>query len=134
VAVWVTPPADAEIFTEVELLTLLVETVKVALWAPAGTVTLVGTVATALLLLDNVTTVPPGGATSSSVTVPCEVLPPWTEVGFSANRPMVTGPDGAALLNVTVPWEVVPPYTEVGFSVTDNGPGVGEGSTQSVAV
>jgi hypothetical protein len=73
----------------------------VALVEPAGTVTLVGTVATAVLLLDSFTTVPP---------------------------------DGAALLNVTMPWEVVPPFTEVGFSVTDNGPGVGEGSTQSVAV
>jgi hypothetical protein len=101
VAVWVMPPADAEILTEVELLTLLVETVNVALVEPAGTVTLVGTVATAVLLLDRFTTVPP---------------------------------DGAALLKVTVPWEGVPPYTEVGLSVTDNGPGVGEGSTQSVAV
>ena len=86
VAVWVTPPADAEILTEVELLTLLVETVKVALWAPAGTVTLAGTVATPLLLLDKVTTVPPAGATSSSVTVPCEVLPPWAEVGLRASK------------------------------------------------
>ena len=42
----VTPLADAEIPTKVELLTLLFETVKVALVAPAGTVTLAGTVAT----------------------------------------------------------------------------------------
>jgi RNA polymerase sigma-70 factor (ECF subfamily) len=35
-AVWVTPPPDAEIVTEVELLTLLLETVKVALVAPAS--------------------------------------------------------------------------------------------------
>jgi hypothetical protein len=75
--------------------------VNVALVEPAWIVTLVGTVATAVLLLDRVTTVPP---------------------------------DGAGLLNVTVPRELLPPYWEVGFSVTDNGPGVGEGSTQSVAV
>ena len=100
VAVWVTPPADAEILTEVELLTLLVETVKVALWAPAGTVTLAGTVATPVLLLVNVTTVPPGGATSSSATVPCEVLPPWTEVGLSANVAGVTGKGAGFTLSV----------------------------------
>ena len=100
VAVWVTPPADAEILTEVELLTLLVETVKVALWAPAGTVTLAGTVATPVLLLVNVTTVPPGGATSSSDTVPCEVLPPWTEVGSSAKRPTPTGEGAGFTLSV----------------------------------
>jgi hypothetical protein len=200
VAVSVTPPADAEILTEVELLTLLVETVKVALWPPAGTVTLAGTVATPLLLLASVTTVPPAGASSVSITVPCEVLPPLTEIGLSAKEAMVTGegggftlsvadsvalpaeavmvtrvwndtslvetvndslvepagtvtlvgtfatavllldsfttvpPDGAALPSVTVPWEGVPPFTEVGSSVTDNGPALGAGSTQSVAV
>jgi hypothetical protein len=44
--------------------------VKVALVAPAGTVTLAGTVATAVLLLDRVTTVPPDGAGLFNVTVP----------------------------------------------------------------
>jgi hypothetical protein len=100
VAVWVTPPADAEILTEVELLTLLVETVKVALWAPAGTVTVAGTSATPVLLLAKVTTVPPAGATSSIITVPCEVLPPLTEVGLSANEVMVTGDEAGFTLSV----------------------------------
>jgi hypothetical protein len=100
VAVWVTPPADAEILTEVEVLTLFVETVKVALWAPAGTVTLAGTLATPVLLLVKVTTVPPDGATSSSITVPCEVLPPLTEVGLSANEVMVTGKGAGFTLSV----------------------------------
>jgi hypothetical protein len=100
VAVWVPPPADAEILTEVELLTLLVETVKVALWAPAGTVTLAGTVATPVLLLASVTTVPPDGASSVSVTVPCEVLPPWTEVGLRVKEAMVTGEGAGFTLSV----------------------------------
>jgi hypothetical protein len=110
-AVWVTPPADAEILTEVELLTLLVETVKLALWAPARTVTLAGTLATPVLLLASVTTVPPDGATSTSDTVPCDVLPPLTEVGLSANEAMVTG-DGAGFTlsvadSVALPAEAV---------------------------
>jgi hypothetical protein len=100
VAVWVTPPADAEIVTEVELLTLLVETVKVALVAPAGTVTLAGTVATPVLLLASVTSVPPDGATPLSVTVPCEVLPPLTEVALSAKEARGTGAGAGFTVNV----------------------------------
>lgn len=45
-------------------------TVKVAEVAPAGTVTDVGTVATAVLLEVSVTTVPPVGAGPVRVTVP----------------------------------------------------------------
>ena len=41
-----------------------------------------GTVATAVLLLDNVTVPPPLGARPVIVTVPVEVEPPFTEVGF----------------------------------------------------
>ena len=100
VAVCVTPPADAEILTEVELLTLLVETVKVAVWAPAGTVTLAGAVATFVLLLASVTTVPPAGATVLRITVPCDVLPPLTEVGLSAKEATVTGEGAGFTLSV----------------------------------
>ena len=76
--------------TEVEMATVLVVTVKVALVAPAGTVTLAGTVATAVLLLDSVTTAPPLGAAPLRVTVPCEELPPVTLLGFSVSEDRVT--------------------------------------------
>jgi hypothetical protein len=50
----------------------LVLTVKLAEFAPSGTVTLAGTLA-APLLLESITTVPPAGATLLSVSVACEV-------------------------------------------------------------
>jgi len=72
--------------TEVEEVTALVLAVKVALAIPPGTVTLAGTVATAVLLLESMTTAPPPGATPFRVTVPCEELPPVTLVGFSVSE------------------------------------------------
>ena len=54
---------------------------KVALVAPAATVTLAGVVAAALLS-DKVTTAPPVGAGPLNRAVPLEELPPTTEVGF----------------------------------------------------
>jgi hypothetical protein len=68
---------------DVDVVTELVVTVKVALLAPAAMFTLVGTVAATVLLLDSVTTAPDDGAGALSVTVPWEVLPPTTLVGFS---------------------------------------------------
>ena len=58
---------------------------KVALKEPAGTVTLAGTVALALLL-DSDTTAPPAGAPLLSVTVASEELPPVTVVGLSVSE------------------------------------------------
>ncbi len=68
--------------TGVVELTVVVVTVNVAVVAPAVTVTLAGTVATAVLLLVSVTTAPPVGAALLNVTVPVEEVPPVTAVGF----------------------------------------------------
>ena len=59
---------------------------------PAGTVTLAGTVAAAVLLLARVTTAPPAGAAPVRVAVPVDGLPPWTDVGLSVIEPRVGGP------------------------------------------
>jgi len=68
--------------TGVTALTATVVTVNVALVAAAATVTLAGTVATEVLLLLSVTTAPPVGAALLNVTVPVDVAPPVTELGF----------------------------------------------------
>ena len=77
--------------TEVEAGTARVVTVNVALVAPVGTVTLAGTVATAVLLLERETMAPPVGAGPLSVTLPVEGDPPLTLVGFSASEVRVGG-------------------------------------------
>ena len=92
-AVLVTPPKLAEMVAEVDAVTDTVVTVNVALVAPAGTVTLPlsGTLATAVLLLDSVTTAPPAGAAALRVTVATDELPPTTLVGFRAKPEIVRG-------------------------------------------
>src|SRR5207302_643793 len=65
--------------------TPLVFTVKVAVVAPPGIVTLGGTLATDGSLLERMTCAPPAGAGPLSVTVPVEGFPPITVVGFSDN-------------------------------------------------
>jgi len=86
---------EAEIVAEVEKRTMDVFTVKVALVAPAMTVTLEGTRA-APLLLESATVAPPAGAAPLNVTVPVEVCrPPITLVGFSVSDETVAGGGGA---------------------------------------
>jgi hypothetical protein len=76
--------------TEVVAVTELVLTVKVAVLAPPGMLTLAGTVAATVLLLERVTNAPDDGAAALSVTVPCDGLPPTTLVGLSVNE-LTTG-------------------------------------------
>ena len=69
--------------TDAEVDTVTVVTVRVAVVAPAATVTLAGTVAAEVLLLESVTTAPPAGAAALKVTVPVDELPPVTLAGFT---------------------------------------------------
>ena len=64
------------------LVTGLVVMVNVAEVAPAATVTLPGTCAAAVLLLDRLTTAPPAGAGPVNLTVPVDEIPPATEAGL----------------------------------------------------
>jgi hypothetical protein len=74
---------EAEIVADVERRTTDVLTVKVALVAPAGTVTLEGALAAPVLLLESLTCAPPAGAGPLKVTVPVEDCPPpMTLVGL----------------------------------------------------
>lgn len=97
VAVRVVPLYEAEIVAEVEMRTMDVWTVKVALLAPAGTSTLKGTLA-APLLLESMTCTPPAGATLLKVTVPVEnSRPPTTLEGFSVSEVRDGGGGGAGV-------------------------------------
>jgi hypothetical protein len=75
--------------TGVDVVTALVLTVNVALLAPAATVTVAGTVAVDVLLLEREMAAPPVGAGPLSVTVPVEGDPPVTLVGFSVSEERV---------------------------------------------
>jgi hypothetical protein len=86
--------------TGVEAATTKVVTVNVALVAPTGTVTLAGTVATAVLLLERVTRAPPVRAGPLSVTLPVEADPPLTLGGFSVSDVRV-GPGGGCGVTVS---------------------------------
>jgi len=70
----------------VDAATALVLTVNDALVAPAATVTLAGTLAAVVLLLESATCAPPVGAGPLSVTVPVEEFPPVTLVGFNESE------------------------------------------------
>jgi len=84
--------------TGVDVVTVLLLTVNVALVLPAATVTLAGTVATDGLLLERETAAPPLRAGPLRVTVPVEVPveedPPVTLVGLSVTAESVGDPGG----------------------------------------
>ncbi|MCU1315478.1 MAG: hypothetical protein JWN63_800 [Candidatus Acidoferrum typicum] len=95
--------------TAVDAVTALVLTVNVALVAPATTVTLEGTVAAAVLLLESATCAPPVGAAPLNVTVPVEdCVPPITLVGLSVSDERV-GAGGAAGVTASEAVLVTPP-------------------------
>lgn len=91
--------------------TAAVETVNVAVLAPAGTVTEPGTVAE-VWLDERVTTAPEGPAGPFKVTAPSAVLPPPTELGVTVN------PEIVAAVRVKVAVADVPP--DVALSGTFN--------------
>ena len=76
----------------------MVVIVNVALVAPAGTVTLAGTVA-ALELSESDTAAPPAGAAALNDTVPIDELPPTTELGLTETDDSVgpVVPDGLSV-------------------------------------
>src|ERR1043166_318167 len=86
--------------TLVDPLTGEVVTVKVAEVAPCGTVTLAGTVATAVFEELSVTTAPPWPAAVVSVAVPVAVLPPMTAPGEMLIVERRTGPAAAVVASV----------------------------------
>ena len=94
---------------EVFVATGLVLTVKVAVVALAATITLAGTWAAAVLLLDSVTVAPPTGAGPFSLTVPVEAFPPSTEVGLKLT--LLTAGGGNVTVTLAVP--VTPPLPAV---------------------
>ena len=91
-------------------------TLKVALVAPAGTITLEGTLA-APLLLESATCAPPAGAGPLSVTVPVEDVPPITLVGFRVSEETV-GRGGGVTVRIIVIVCVKAPDVPVMVAVT----------------
>ena len=114
-AVLVTPTKTAEMVAEVEAVTEVVVTVKLALVAPAGTVTLVAVAAVELLESDM--NAPPAGAALVRVNVPCDVAPPVTLVGFSVSELRLAG--GGTGFTVSVAVRDAPPNEPVIIAEVD---------------
>jgi hypothetical protein len=124
----VVPPAVAMIIADWLLVTVLVETVKVALVDPAGTETLGGTVAAAVLSLDNATPKPPGGAADVRVTVPVAGSPPTTSVGSTRSAESDGADAGGGELTVQPDKVAVVGVAEPSFTATVQLAGVAKGS------
>lgn len=104
VTVRLTPAYVAVMTTLVLTVTDDVVTVNVAFEAPAVTLTLDGTAATAEFALLRLTRAPPLGAPPVNVIVPCAVFPPTTEVGLTltAERLLAGGGGGGVELPCAV--------------------------------
>src|SRR2546430_15301014 len=91
--------------TGVDVGTAVVLMVKVAVVLAAGTVTLEGTLAAALLL-ESATCAPPAGAGPLSVTVPVDdCVPPVTLVGLNVSEETDTG--GADITGSGIDWPLL---------------------------
>jgi hypothetical protein len=109
VAVRVVPLYEAEMLELVERSTMDVSTVKPALVAPAGIVTLLGTLATPPLLLERAITAPPAGAGALNVIVPVDDSnPPITLDGLSVSEDSVATGTGTSV-TVSAAVRVTPP-------------------------
>jgi hypothetical protein len=73
----------------------VVATANDALATPAATVTLVGTVAAAVLLLVSATTAPADGAAADKVTVPVDPVPPTTVDGLTVTAESAAAAEAA---------------------------------------
>src|SRR5262245_18293518 len=115
----VAPPAEPVIVAVRVVVPVEVDTVKLALDAPAGIVTDAGTVATVVAELDRLTTSPPVGAVWFDVTTPVDVAPPVTVDGLTDS--VESAAAGGVLGNgstVSVALSVTPPpVTEIVTSV-----------------
>ena len=89
------------IVTVVLAATAAVVIVNVAVKPPAGTVTLAGTFATAVLLLESETTVV-SGAAAPTMMVPLEAFPPSTVDGLMSTFVTVVGGGGACGVKLRV--------------------------------
>src|SRR5436190_705272 len=98
--------------TAVAMATGCVVMAKLAVVAPAATVTEAGTAAAALLLA-RVTTTPPAGAAEVSVTVPVLPIPPRTAVGFSVKAFSAAGGFTASVAAFAAPLKVAVMVTAV---------------------
>src|SRR5438132_13101006 len=76
---------------------------NVALWLPAGTVTLAGTCAAWGWLVRRFTTKPPAGAGRSILTVPVDGWPPMTVAGLMKSRVVAMAPGGETVRTVSGP-------------------------------
>src|SRR5215475_1656676 len=100
--------------TAVTAVTALLVTVKLAVVAPAATVTDAGTVAAFTLLLVRVTTAPPAGAAAPRVTAAVLLAPPVTAAGLSVSPATAAGGLTVSVTILDAPLHVAVIFDEFG--------------------